>query len=57
VTPHLGVFELKVWAAATGFTTGLAGMALERRWLVLTGVALLGLAFLLRFADRSRQDP
>jgi hypothetical protein len=57
VTPHLGVFELKVWAAITGFTTGLAGMALERRWLVVVGVALLGLAFLLRFADRDRQDP
>lgn len=57
MTPHLGVFELKVWAAATGFTTGLAGMALQRRWLVLTGVGLLGLAFLLRFVDRKRQDP
>jgi hypothetical protein len=56
VTPHLGVFELKVWAAITGFTTGLAGMALERRWLVVVGVGLLGLAFLLRFADRKRQD-
>jgi hypothetical protein len=57
VTPHLGVFELKVWAAATGFTTGLAGIALERRWLVLVGVGLLAVAFLLRFVDRRRQDP
>ena len=57
MTPHLGVFELKVWAAITGFTTGLAGMALERRWLVVVGVGLLGLAFLLRFADRNRPDP
>ena len=56
MTPHLGVFELKVWAAATGFTTGLAGMALERRWLVVVGVGLLGVAFLLRFVDRRRQD-
>jgi hypothetical protein len=51
------VFELKVWAAATGFTTGLAGMALERRWLVMVGVALLGVAFLLRFVHRKRQEP
>jgi len=57
VTPHFGVFEVKVWAAATGFTAGLAGMALERRWLVLVGVGLLGAAFLLRFVNRRHPAP
>lgn len=57
MTLHVGVYEAKVWAAATGFTTGLAGMALERRWLVIVGVALLGVAFLLRFLDRRRPAP
>lgn len=57
MTPHVGVLELKVWAAATGFTTGLAGMALERRWLVMVGVGLLAAAFLLRFLDRKRPTP
>ena len=44
--------QLKVWVAAVGFIAGLAGMALERRWLVWVGVGLLGIAFLLRFAGR-----
>ena len=52
MTARIRVFEAKVWAAATGFTVALAGMALERRWLVLAGVGVLGVAFVLRFVDR-----
>jgi hypothetical protein len=43
---------LKMWTAGVGFLAGLAGMAFERRWLVLAGVGLLVVAFLLRFAGR-----
>lgn len=57
MTPSIGGFELKAWAAAIGFTVGLAGIALERRWLVWIGVGVLGVAFLLRFLDRRRLDP
>lgn len=57
MTPRFGAFEVKVWAAATGFTAGLAGMALERRWLVLVGAGLLGVAFLLRFVHRRHPAP
>jgi hypothetical protein len=56
MTPRLGLFELKAWTAAAGSTLGLAGMALQWRWLVWIGMGLLGVAFLLRFADRKRPD-
>ena len=56
MTPHLVAAELKVWVALAGFAAGLAGMALERRWLVWIAVALLGVAFLLRLLDRRRPD-
>jgi len=50
---HARALQLKVWTAAGGFITGLAGMAVDRRWLVWVGVGLLGAAFLLRFVGRS----
>ncbi len=52
--PQFGAYDLKILMAATGFTAGLAGMALERRWLVGVGIGLLGVAFLLRFAGGKR---
>ena len=45
-------FQIKATTAAVGFLLGLAGMAFEQRWLVWTGAACLGIAFLLRFAGR-----
>jgi len=42
-------FTAKATLGGVGFVAGLAGMALELRWLVWVGVALLGAAFVLRF--------
>jgi len=51
-------FTLKAWLGGTGLVLGLAGMAVGWRWLVWTAVALLGVAFLLRVAEReSRPGP
>ena len=46
---------VKAAFAAAGFMAGLAGMALEVRPLVWTGVGLLAAAFVLRFVER--RDP
>ena len=43
------VFTAKASLAGVGFVAGLTGMALDLRWLIWVGVALLGAAFLLRF--------
>ena len=43
------VFPAKVWFGGVGFVVGFAGMALNLRWLIWVGVALLGVAFVLRF--------
>jgi membrane protein implicated in regulation of membrane protease activity len=43
------VFSAKAWFGGVGFVVGLAGMALNLRWVVWAGVALLATAFLLRF--------
>lgn len=49
------VFWLKAGTGAVGLAVGLAGMAMARRWLVWIAVGLLGVAFVLRFAEpRSR---
>ena len=40
-----------------GGAVGVVGMALERRWAVWLAVALLGGAFVVRFAERGRRDP
>ena len=48
------MFVLKAWCGGLGLAAGLAGMALERRWLVWLAVGFLTVAFLLRFAARPR---
>lgn len=50
-------FTVKAWLAGAGLAVGLAGMAMARRWLVWVAVALLAAAFLVRFAERSREAP
>jgi membrane protein implicated in regulation of membrane protease activity len=50
-------FVAKAWLAGAGLVSGLAGMAWERRWLVWIAVALLSVAFLLRFVDRKSAAP
>lgn len=44
---------LKAWAFAVGLTVAIVGMALALRWLVWTAVAILSVAFLLRFLNKS----
>jgi membrane protein implicated in regulation of membrane protease activity len=46
------VFPAKAWLGGAGVVAGLAGMALQWRWLVYVAVGLLLAAFLLRFAGR-----
>ena len=46
------LFLAKAWLGGAGLVAGLVGMALEWRWLVFLAVAMLGVAFLLRFAER-----
>ncbi len=46
------IVVLKWWLAGAGLAVGIAGMATERRWLVSSAVALLAVAFLLRFVER-----
>ena len=46
------VFSYKAWLGGAGLVVGLVGMALDQRWLVWVAVALLGVAFTLRFAER-----
>lgn len=43
---------VKASVAAVGLAVGIGGMALERRWLVWVGVALLGVVFALRLVER-----
>ena len=49
-------FTVKAWLGASGVAVGLLGIATERRWLVWIAAGLLGLAFLLRFAERGERD-
>ena len=42
----------KVWLGGVGLVVGLAGMALELRWLIWLGVGCLAAAFVLRFIKR-----
>ena len=46
-------FAHKAWLGGLGLGGGLVGIALAWRWLVWTAVALLGVAFLLRFGERA----
>jgi hypothetical protein len=50
-------FVVKAWLASAGLAVGLAGMAAGRPWLVWIAVALLAVAFLLRFAERPKETP
>ena len=43
------LYVLKMGLFVVAMMTGIAGIALEVRWLVLVAIALLGVAFLLRF--------
>lgn len=45
----------KAWLGGAALGIGLAGMALEIRWLVWIAGGLLAAAFLLRFAGKSRE--
>lgn len=46
------VFIYKAWLGGAGLVVGLVGMALAQRWMVWVAVALLGVAFALRLAER-----
>jgi hypothetical protein len=46
------VFAYKAWSGGAGLAAGLMGMAFAQRWLVWVGVALLAVAFTLRFVER-----
>ena len=46
------LFAIKAWLGSAGLTVGLVGMAIAQRWLVWVAVALMGVAFLLRFAEK-----
>lgn len=50
-------FVAKAWLAGAGLVTGIAGMAAGWRWLVWIAVGLVGVAFLLRFAERRNAPP
>jgi hypothetical protein len=45
-------FAYKAWLSGTALVTGLFGIAIAQRWLVWVAVGLLGVAFMLRFAER-----
>ena len=47
------VFFAKAWLGGAGLVAGLVGMAFEWRWLVYVAIALLAVAFVLRFAKRN----
>jgi hypothetical protein len=46
------VFAYKAWLGGAGLVTGLFGISLAHRWMVWAAVAMLGIAFSLRFAER-----
>jgi membrane protein implicated in regulation of membrane protease activity len=48
----VNVVTAKAWLGGAGLVVGLAGMALDVRWLIWVAVALLLTAFLLRFVKR-----
>ncbi len=45
-------FVAKAWLGGAGLAVGLVGIAAGRHWLVWVAVGLLGVAFLVRFAER-----
>lgn len=50
-------FVVKAWLGGVGLALGLAGVALDRGWVIWIGIALLATAFLLRFGDRAGVAP
>ena len=50
------VFLAKAWLSGVALAVGLAGMALEFRWMVWVAAGMLAIVFLLRFAER-KSDP
>ena len=51
------MFVQKAWLGGAGLVTGLFGMAMAQRWMVWVALALLAVAFLLRFAERKAHLP
>ena len=51
------LFAVKAWLGGAGLMVGLVGMAIAQRWLVWVAVALMGAAFLLRFAEQKAPRP
>ena len=51
------VFAYKAWLGGAGLVTGLFGIAMARRWMVWVAVAMLAVAFTLRFAERKARVP
>jgi len=51
------LFAIKAWLGGAGLMVGLVGMAIAQRWLVWVAVALMGVAFLLRFAEKKSPAP
>ena len=49
-------FIPKAWLLGFALLTGLAGMLLERRWLVWIAIALLGVAVVLRLLERRMRE-
>jgi membrane protein implicated in regulation of membrane protease activity len=47
--PRPRLLVAKAWLGGAGLVAGLAGIALEIRWLVWVAIGLLGVAFVLRF--------
>jgi membrane protein implicated in regulation of membrane protease activity len=50
-------FIYKAWLGSAGLVTGLFGIALTRRWMVWAAVAMLAVAFTLRFTERKVDSP
>jgi membrane protein implicated in regulation of membrane protease activity len=50
-------FVYKAWSGGAGLVAGLLGIALAQRWLVWVAVALLAVAFTLRFVERKAPNP
>ena len=51
------LFAIKAWLGGAGLMVGLVGMAIAQRWLVWVAVGLMGVAFLLRFAEKKSPAP
>ena len=50
-------FVFRAWLAGAGLVAGLFGIAMAQRWMVWAAVAMLAVAFTLRFAERKADIP